>query len=714
MYWGATVRSQTCPTGKIPKLVAAGLACVPSKDHGQRAGLSSPIKTASRRSRVPKAVAKSGLTLEAVRVNAALAAAAAAPPEPLAEPPSAPDGVAPATIEVLKAPGKNGPMEVVVAAEVLRRVTRARQVVSLVSQVIIRSYEEEALHAEVCRHLVSFGGYLMAWIGLAEKDPEKVVRPVAHAGLENNFLSALNITWFNDLANTSPTSLAIQEQRPYVARNILQEPRYAVLREDAQLYGYTATCALPLQFAQYGMGVLTIHAMEPDAFNAEEVSLLRELANDLAAGVIGLRERSKRRALERRLVAVVDAAVDSIVGLDLDGRITDWNAGATRMYGYSRSEAVGKNLADLLKVPSRPEEAERIKQLVAKGEKVSRYETERKCKEGKVIPVAVTISPIFGVDGNVCGSTSIARDITLERIAEASKRTIELEELEVARLKGLESLRKTFISEASHELNTPLTPIWIHVEALGESKDLTPADREHVTVVERNTLRLRRLVTDMLEASRLETGRFALQLRDVALGPVIDEAIQGVSEFAATTGVMVTRAGQEVRVVTADRNRVGQVLFNFLTNAIGFTLKGGRVTVTVVAEGGQAVVRVEDTGIGMTADQIGKLFQPFARPHEGQGTGPKGTGLGLFTSKGIVEQHGGRIWAESPGPGQGSSFCFSLPLADTGPGKDPAPDAPSPQRSRVHLRTGPRERVPQPLLGVLERRKRAKSDNRRN
>jgi len=129
----------------------------------------------------------------------------------------------PATIEVPKAPGRNGSMEVVVAAEVLRRVNRARQVVSLVSQVIIRAYEEEALHAEVCRHLISYGGYLMAWIGLAEEGPAKEVRPVAHAGLESNFLSALKITWSNDLANQSPTSRAIVEQRPYVARNILQE-----------------------------------------------------------------------------------------------------------------------------------------------------------------------------------------------------------------------------------------------------------------------------------------------------------------------------------------------------------------------------------------------------------------------------------------------------------------------------------------------------------
>ncbi|MEK6976212.1 MAG: PAS domain-containing protein, partial [Candidatus Thermoplasmatota archaeon] len=317
-------------------------------------------------------------------------------------PPSLP-GEPPATIEVEKAPGKDKPMEVVMAAEVLRRVNRTRQCVSLVSQVIIRSYDEEALHAEACRHLVAFGGYLMAWIGVADEEPERIVRPVAHAGLEPNFLSALHITWSDDLANHSPTSRAIQEQRPHVARNILKEPRFAVLRKEAKLYGYTATCALPLQFAQYGMGVLTIHALEPDAFNAEEVSLLRELANDLAAGIISLRERGKRGALEGRLMAVIDASDDAIIGCDLDALVTDWNAGATRMFGYARNEAVGHPISKLISPEETQAEMAQMREAVANGERPARFETVRLCKEGKTIHTSVMMSPIYSAEGKVIG-----------------------------------------------------------------------------------------------------------------------------------------------------------------------------------------------------------------------------------------------------------------------------------------------------------------------
>lgn len=582
----------------------------------------------------------------------------AAEPAPIPVP--AVGGEAPATIAVAVAPGRDGAMEVVVAAEVLRRVNRTRQAVNLVSQVIIRSYEEEALHADVCRHLVTFGGYLMAWVGVVEDAPMRVVRPVAHAGLEPNFLGALKITWNDDLAMHTPTSLAIAEQRPHFARNILKEPRYAVLRKDAQLYGYTATCALPLQFAQFGMGVLTIHAMEPDAFNPEEVALLRELADDLSAGVVGLRERARRKVVEERLVAVVDATDDAILGIDLLGRVTDWNAGATRLFGYSRDEVARRPLSDFLVPADHRDEYRRFRMAALRGERVPRFETVRLCKRKRLIHTSVTINPIFSSDGKVVGATLVEHDITAARTVTANKRAVQMEEAEVARIKALEEVRKTFMSEASHELNTPLTPLRIHAEALAET-ELDEQQRDHLVVIERNILRLANLVKGMLEASRLETGRFRLEREDVPLGVVVEESLVALREVATEAGLTLHAGPFEVLVVDADRHRIAQVMHNLVSNAIAFTPSGGRIDVSVRQRDGQAMVRVADSGIGLTPEQCARLFQPFSRPHEGTGV-PKGTGLGLFISKGIVEQHGGRIWAESDGPGKGSSFCFTLPL----------------------------------------------------
>ncbi len=628
------------------------------------------------------------------------AAAASAPADvPAAAPADRPaEAAAPAA---LPAPDDASSMDLVVAAEVIRRVTRTRQVVSLVSQVIIRAYDETALHAEVCRHLVSFGGYLMAWVGVAEERPERIVRPVAQSGLEPNFLKALKITWSNDLANRSPTSRAVLEQRPHVARNIPKEPRFAVLRQEAQLYGYTATCALPLQFAHHGMGVLTIHAGDANAFGPEEVALLRELSYDLAAGVIGLRERAKRQILEDRLVAVIDAADDAIIGTDAADVVTDWNEGATRMFGFQRSEAIGKTVAALLVPPEGLDEHRRNRQAVAGGERVERHETIRRCKEGRDIHTSSTVNPIFTADGEVIGATIVEHDVTATHIAAAAKRAVALEQLEVERLKGLEQVRRTFISAASHELNTPLTPLRLHVETLAERPDVTPGQRDHLVVIERNILRLASLVRDMLDASRLETGRFKLDLANVPLGLLVTDAVQGVAEAAAQAAVTLTES-QALSNTTAraDRDRISQVLHNLLTNAIAFTPPGGHIKVGCQMEKGAqaAIVRVADSGIGLSPDQVGLLFQPFSRPHAKNGPGPAGTGLGLFIAKGIVEQHGGRIWAESAGLGQGSTFSFSLPLADTGSPATSGRPARRPHAQAIPV--GPRQKPGDPSSEV--------------
>lgn len=678
-----------------------------------------------------------------------------------------------------------------VAAEVLRRVERTRHVVSLVGQAIIRSYDEEALYHEVCRYLVNYGGYLMAWVGIVEETPKRSVRPVGHAGIEPNFLQALNVSWSDDLDTLGPTGEAVVEEQPFVARNIPTDPRMEVLRKEAKLFGYRASCAFPLQFGRHGMGVLTVHSLEPDAFGFEEVAYLRQLAGDLAAGVVGLRDHARRHLLEvetrkaearyrsiiensregifqsdldgrlllvndalvrllgyesqeallaveppaiathlhpqdaeptvegmlraagtepikarmrhksgdwvwvsmnikviedphgdivegfiqdmtaihgqeeanARLSAVVDAADDAIVGTDKAGLVSDWNQGAAHLFGYSRDEVVGRPIVDFMVPEERREEDARIQKAISRGERVPSFDTVRRCKDGRIIRTSVTISPILAPDGTVVGSTAVERDITKAHKAAALKKVMREEQAEVQRLTALEEVRKTFINEASHELNTPLTPVLIHLEGLAADTKLTADQRKHVTMIERNVRRLASLVHDMLDASRLETGRFNLELEDLPLAELVEETVENFTDKASKTGITLSSGPLQPVVAMADADRLTQVLHNLVTNAISFTPPGGRVTVATKSEDGAAVVRVTDTGVGLTSEQIEQLFQPFARPHEDTGTAPKGTGLGLFISRGIIKQHGGKIWAESPGLGEGSSFCFSIPIA---------------------------------------------------
>ncbi|MCA1812495.1 MAG: sensor histidine kinase [Halobacteriales archaeon] len=251
------------------------------------------------------------------------------------------------------------------------------------------------------------------------------------------------------------------------------------------------------------------------------------------------------------------------------------------------------------------------------------------------------------------------------------------------KLAELDRFRRSFVNSAAHELSNPLTPMVLQIERLHSERLglLNPAQRRAMDMVDRNALRLQHLVRDVLDAARLQGDGLALECRPVDLAPLIAEAAEQFREPAREGGLALTAHAAPRLVVDADPARVSQVLFNLLSNALKFTPRGGRVRLEAVREGETAVVRVRDDGIGFAAEEAPRLFQSFSRLK--QSVTASGTGLGLFICKGIVERHGGTMWAESEGPGQGAIFGFALPLLGVGvprplPGSLVEPAAPAP------------------------------------
>jgi PAS domain S-box-containing protein len=272
------------------------------------------------------------------------------------------------------------------------------------------------------------------------------------------------------------------------------------------------------------------------------------------------------------------------------------------------------------------------------------------------------LSPRHDELGGVRGVIGVATDVTEQRRAEDAERAAQ--ERLVEQLKEVDRFKTSLINMAGHELFTPLTPQRIQVDLL-KSRDLGDlSDRQQraVEVLDRSIERLTELVRDVLEVARLQSGRMPVQLEDVELNRVVDEAVEFFQEPARRGGIALAFHPQEAVWVRADAARVSQVLFNLLSNALKFTPAGGSVTVETGLAGEAAVVRVRDTGSGLTQEQLARLFQPFTQVHEAA-QGRRGTGLGLYISRGIVEQHGGRIAAHSDGPGQGARFEFTLPVA---------------------------------------------------
>jgi signal transduction histidine kinase len=227
-------------------------------------------------------------------------------------------------------------------------------------------------------------------------------------------------------------------------------------------------------------------------------------------------------------------------------------------------------------------------------------------------------------------------------------------------MEGLERLRRELVANVSHELKTPISAIRARLENLLDGVE-RPSP-EVISVMLQQSERLSRLVDQLLDLSRLESGDVPLELEPVELAPLIDRVVSEVESARPGRSLEVrTDIPADLPPVWADRERVHQVLFNLLDNAFRFTPSGGRVAVAAARHGGSCEVRVEDTGPGIPPEHLGLVFERFYRVDPSRSRDDGGTGIGLAIARSVVEAHGGRIWAESP-DGRGATFRFVLPL----------------------------------------------------
>ena len=242
-------------------------------------------------------------------------------------------------------------------------------------------------------------------------------------------------------------------------------------------------------------------------------------------------------------------------------------------------------------------------------------------------------------------------------------------------MKELDRLKSDFVSNVSHELRTPLTAIKGAVDLVlrGVTGPLTEKQIHYLTRVRSNTQHLAGLINDLLDLSKIESGKIELKGTRVALDALVHEVLETLRPIAAERVITLEATFREPSIlVWADRNKVNQVLMNLIGNAIKFTPIQGRVTVSASRNGERNVqVSVSDTGPGVPSDESEKIFDKFYQITEAEGTKPKGTGLGLAICKSLVALHGGKIWVE-PKPTGGSIFCFTLPAAISVDAKPPA------------------------------------------
>jgi PAS domain S-box-containing protein len=346
--------------------------------------------------------------------------------------------------------------------------------------------------------------------------------------------------------------------------------------------------------------------------------------------------------------AIVSSSDDAIISKDLHGVVLSWNAAAERMFGYTAAEAIGRHISLIIPADRLDEEAFVIGQIRA-GRSVEHFETMRRRKDGSLIEISLTISPIHAPDGTIVGASKIARDITerkqLERTAQEASRA-----------------KDEFLATLSHELRTPLNTVMGYVQMLQNGSVPPDQQARALEIIGRNATALGRLVDDVLDTSRIVTGKMQLDLQPCNVASLIDQGIASIQPAMDARGLQLRRDVDPDLVVNADPTRLGQVLWNLLANAVKFTPPGGRISVSGKVDGSRALIAVEDTGIGMAPFELPLIFQRFWQAPAGESRNHGGLGLGLALARHFVELHGGRISATSPGPNLGTRVVVELPL----------------------------------------------------
>lgn len=397
--------------------------------------------------------------------------------------------------------------------------------------------------------------------------------------------------------------------------------------------------------------------------------LEREREN-LVRRYCNLAQAKEAAEVNNRLAAIVECSDDAIISKNLDGIITSWNKGAERIFGYSELEALGRPVT-MLMPPERVNEEPSILERIARGERIDHYETVRRRKDGKLLNISITVSPVRNGDGEIVGASKIARDVTERKRAEeelhrakdelaAVNQTLEKRvEERTASLREVIAQMEEFSYSVSHDLRGPARAMQGYATATLEDYGdrLDARGRDYLDRIIRGSTRMDRLIQDVLTYSRI--ARAEVRLQPVSLQRLVPEILhQYVDTPRAETTIR-----NELHTVLAHEPSLTQVISNLLCNAVKFVAPGVMPKIQIWSEirGQNVRLWIEDNGIGIRPEHQRRLFGMFERVH--QNGAYEGTGIGLAIVRKAVEKMGGTVGVESDGI-TGSNFWIELPAPE--------------------------------------------------
>lgn len=372
------------------------------------------------------------------------------------------------------------------------------------------------------------------------------------------------------------------------------------------------------------------------------IPLLNEKEEVDAGLIIAMDITDIKQAEEKsgKLAAIVATSDDAIISKTLEGVITSWNNSAERTFGYTSDEMIGQPILKLIPEDRKEEEVQILSRL-RRGERVEHFETKRLTKNGNLIDVSLTISPVKDAQGHIIGLSKIARDITEKKQEEQRK--------------------NDFVAMVSHELKTPLTTITAYIQLLAE-KAKASSDVFSLNALSRSELQAKKMaymIRDFLSLAKLEDAKIQVNKENFELATLIEETAND-PQFHTTKHVIQLDCKQKA-MVHADKDKIGQVLINLITNAIKYSPDGGNITIGYSVKGNKAEIYVKDQGIGIEPMHQAKLFDRFYRVSNENMKTASGFGIGLYLVAEILRYHNTEVKVSSK-LGTGSVFYFTLEL----------------------------------------------------
>ncbi len=569
------------------------------------------------------------------------------------------------------------------AEESLSRLNRTLITLTRCNETLVRAENEPGLLHDICRVIVEDGGYRFAWVGYAEHDDARSIRPVAHAGHEDGYLETLGLSWAETERGMGPSGKAIRSGMPICAKDIERDPSFCLWRDEARRRGYRSSLAIPLISSEQ-TGCLNIYASEPNAFDTEEIELMAQLANDLAYGIKSLRTREKHRRTSealwesaeeyKKLAAVRDqernllrALIDSIPDLiffkDRASVYLGCNKAFEAFAGRSEKNLVG--CTDLDMFANEVGESFREMDRHMMNQRTARRNEEWvDYPDGRRVLLETLKTPFYDRDGNILGLIGISRDITERHRAREEREKLEAQLLQAQKMEAIGQLA----GGVAHDFNNILTAIIGYSEIISMRMEKDSPLRHFIEQVLTSAGRAAELVNGLLAFSRKQV----IHPKPVDLCEVLHGLKKMLGRIIREDIDFRTRVFDKELVVMADKGQIEQALMNFVTNAKDAMPHGGTLSIDVSPvfmdsgfvhahgfgePGYYACISVADSGCGMDEETQKKIFEPFYTTKE---VG-KGTGLGMAIIYGIVKQHNGYIDVYSE-PGIGTTFRVYLPL----------------------------------------------------